>query len=70
MFLDRHPDRPGKETTLKHLGYWHSVKLDPKGEVHGTGMSYDNYEAQGGLPLPSDFVDESWSSEERATWRR
>jgi hypothetical protein len=53
MFLDHHPDTPGKKTALKHLGYWHAVKLDPKtGDVLGTGMSYDHYEERGGLPLP------------------
>jgi hypothetical protein len=68
MFLDHHPDTPGRKTSLKHLGYWHSVVIDSKsnGVVLKTGFSYESYEKQGGLPLPSDWVDESWSSEERA----
>lgn len=58
MFLDRHPDRPGKKSDLKHLGYWHSVLLDPKTMlVVDTGMSFDHYEesfGKEGLPLPSE----------------
>ena len=70
MFIDRHPDLPGKKSDLKHLGYWHSVSIDPKTNLPlKTGHDFREYErnfGEGGLPLPGEWVDDSWSLVERA----
>jgi hypothetical protein len=68
MILDRLPDRPGKQTTLKFLGYWHSVAIDPKTKLpNKTGIEFDRYaERFESLPVPSDFIDETWDPAERA----
>jgi len=63
MFLDHHPNTPGRKSKLKHLGYWHSVSIDLPLK---TGYSFESYERQGGLPLPGEWVDDTWSSLERA----
>lgn len=70
LIIDRHPDLPGKKSNLKHLGYWHSVSIDPKTNMaFKTEFDFEYYEetfGEGGLPLPSEWVDNTWDAGERA----
>ena len=71
MILDKDPSKPGEKTSLKFLGYWHAVKIDPKTMqvVSHDDYCYDRYEkdlGKGYLPLPSDYVDTTWNADERA----
>lgn len=70
MIIDRHPDQPGQKSKFKHIGYWHSVSIDPKSNLPlKTGHSFESYEksfGEAGLPLPSEWVDNTWDAGERA----
>jgi hypothetical protein len=71
MLLEFHPDVPGRtyDRPYKFLGYWHSVSVDQgDGLPVKTGADFDRYEEQLGpaaMPLPSDYVDESWDKTQR-----
>lgn len=76
MILNTHPDMHSflpefrkDNSSLKFIGYWHSVLIDPQSlEIVQPGHEFDRYEKRfgiTGLPIPSDYVDITWDVQER-----
>jgi len=75
MILAFLPDAPGKkfDKPYKFLGYWHALGLDPESGLpqipsEFTASQFDRYETtcgEGVLPVPWDYVDETWDENEK-----